>query len=157
MADQTGRGSFDQFKTEFAQFVEREKELAKAELVPSAKSAGIGAGMFAGAGVFALHALWMLILCLALGIGWALASNTQLSPWGAFTIGFLISALISLLVALVLFKFGQSKMKQVKSPTATIAEATATFSSLVDAAQGKQPGLELVEDPDPAAPAEFIA
>ena len=148
MADPTGRSSFEEFKQEFSLFVEREKELAKAELVPAAKSAGIGAGMYTGAGLFALHALWMILLCIALGVGWLLTSFTELSPWGAFTVGFLLTALFSLLVAFVLFKVGQANIKKVKAPSATISEAKTTLSALADSAAGKGRQLRIVEDPE---------
>lgn len=123
-----------QLKAELSEFIEREKELARAELVPAAKSAGIGSGLFAAAGVFALHALWMIILCLALAVGWFLDSFTALSTWGAFTVGFLLVAVLSVLIAFILIKVGQLHMGKVKAPEATIAEAKATLSALVDAA-----------------------
>lgn len=149
MAAPDNTATFAQLREELAEFVTREKELAKAELVPAAKHAGIGSGLFAGAGIFALHALWMLILCGALGIGWLLASLTLLSPWGAFTIGFATAAIISLLIAFVLIKVGQGQLRKVKAPSATIAEAGATFSALLDAATGKRPDAELVVRPTP--------
>ena len=46
-------------KDSLSEFVAKTSELAKAELKPSAKAAGIGAGFFAGAAVFALHAIWI--------------------------------------------------------------------------------------------------
>lgn len=123
-----------QLKAELAEFMEREKELARAELVPAAKSAGIGSGLFAAAGVFALHALWMVILCLALAVGWFLDSFTALSTWGAFTLGFLLTAVLSVLIAFILIKVGQLHMSRVKAPEATISEAKSTLSALIDAA-----------------------
>ena len=47
----------------------QEVELAKAELVPAAKHAGIGGAFFGGAGMFAIHAVWMFVIALALTIG----------------------------------------------------------------------------------------
>lgn len=153
MTEPSDAGPLQEFKEQLAEFIAREKELAKAELVPAAKSAGIGAGLFAGAGVFALHALWMLLLCLALGVGWFLTSFTALSPWGGFTLGFLLTAILSLIVAFILIKVGQLNMGKVKSPDATIEEARATISSLVDAAAGRRPErLAVVEVEPPTAP-----
>ncbi len=123
-----------QFKAELSEFIEREKELARAELVPAAKAAGIGSGLFAAAGVFALHALWMVILCLALAVGWFFDTFTAIGTWGAFTLGFLLVAVMSVLIAFILIKVGQLQMGKVKSPEATIAEARTTLSALVDAA-----------------------
>lgn len=141
MTEPTSASPLQEFKDQFSEFVEREKELAKAELIPAAKSAGIGAGLYAGAGVFVLHALWMLLLCVALGVGWFLTSYTALSPWGGFTLGFLLTAVFSLLAAFILFKVGALHIQKVSAPEATIAEARATISSLVDAAAGRRPEL----------------
>lgn len=112
------------------EFLADETELAAAELKPAAKHAGIGAGFFAGASAFAMHALWMLIIAGALAIGWALVTWTPMSPWAAFTWGFVITALVSLLIGFVLIKLGQSQMKKVKKPEATIAEAKATLQAI---------------------------
>lgn len=130
--------AFQEFRANFAEFVEREKELAKAELVPAAKHAGIGGALFGGAGMFAIHALWMFIIALALTIGWLLDSFTALSTWGSFTIGFFACVVVSLLIAFILFKIGSAQFRRVKAPEGTIAEAGATMSALVDAITGKR-------------------
>src|SRR3954466_8874277 len=49
-----------------------EIELAKAELGEKAKSAGIGAGMFGGAGLFGLYALGALTVAAILGLATAI-------------------------------------------------------------------------------------
>lgn len=130
--------TFEQIRTSLSEFVSRETELAKAEIIPAAKHAGIGSGFFAGAGAFAFHALWMLIIAAALAIGWLLDSVTALSTWGSFTLGFVITAIFSLLVAFILIKLGQGQLRKVKAPEATIAEAKATLTAVMDAASGKQ-------------------
>ena len=135
--------TFQQVRTSLAEFVSKETELAKAELVPTAKQAGIGSGMFAGAGAFALHALWMIIIAIALAIAWLLNSVTVLGPWGSGTIAFVITAVFSLLVAFILVKLGQSRFKKVGAPEATIAEAKATFTAISDAIGGHGPEREL--------------
>lgn len=134
-----------------SEFVATESELAAAELKPAAKHAGIGSGMFAGAGTFALHALWMLIIAFALAIGWILDSFTALGPWGAFTLGFVIAAVISLLIAFVLVKIGQAQMKKVKKPEATIAEAKATLQAIAASLgriKGEPEGTEVIRADD---------
>lgn len=128
--------TFQQVRTSLAEFVSKETELAKAELVPSAKQAGVGSGMFAGAGVLALHALWMIIIAISLAIAWLLNSLTVLGPWGSGTIAFIITAVFSLLLAFVLVKLGQSRFKKVSKPDATIAEAKATLTAITDAISG---------------------
>jgi len=55
--------------------VQQEVELAKAELSAKGKRAGIGAGMFGGAGLFGLFAFATLTACLILALSEAMA------PW----------------------------------------------------------------------------
>ena len=75
-------------------FVARETELAKAELVPAAKQAGFGSAFVAAAVTFLLHSLWMLVIVLALALSW-LMSLTGLNTVGCLTLGFLAAALLS--------------------------------------------------------------
>ena len=135
--------TFRQVRASLAEFASKEAELARAEVVPAAKNAGFGSGMFAGAGVFALHALWMIIIAISLAIAWLLNSVTALGPWGSGTIAFVITAVFSLLIAFVLVKLGQSRFKKVAKPEATIAEAKATFTAIGDALSGHGPEKEL--------------
>ncbi len=130
------RTTVQRIREGLTQFVAAETELAKAEVVPAAKHAGIGSGLFAGAAAFLGHALWMLIIALALAIGWLLDSVTGLSTWGAFTLGFVITAVISIIIAAILALIGKSQIKKVRKPEATIAEAKATMSALADAVSG---------------------
>lgn len=136
MANPDTGATFQQLRTSLTEFVSKETELAKAEVVPAAKQAGIGSGLFAGAGAFAFHALWMIIIAIALGIAWLLNSVTVLGPWGSGTIGFLTTAIFSLLIAFVLIKLGQSRFRKVSKPEATIAEARATLTAIGDAVTG---------------------
>lgn len=131
--------TLQQVRNSLAEFVSKEMELAKAEVVPSAKQAGVGSGLFAGAGVLALHALWMIIIAISLAIAWLLNSVTALGPWGSGTIAFVITAVFSVLVAFVLVKLGQSRFKKVTKPDATIAEAKATLTAISDAISGDSP------------------
>ena len=75
------------------QLVRDEVALAKAELVPAAKNGGMGAGLFAGAGYFAISA--MSVLYLAAGFGLA-----ELFDWGVW-LGLLVVG-----IALVLSGIG---------------------------------------------------
>ena len=122
-----------EIKDAVADFVAKESELAAAELKPAAKAGAIGAGFFAGAALFAFHAVWMLVIVVALAIGLLLHAVTPRGPWASFTLGFLASVLFSLLVAGVLFTLGRGKFSQVKKPEATLAEAKATLDAVVDA------------------------
>lgn len=137
-----------EIKDAVSDFVAKEAELASAELKPSAKAAGIGAGFFGGAAIFAFHALWMLVILIALAIGLLLHSVTPIGPWGSFTLGFLASVLISVLIAGILFTLGRGKFSQVKKPEATISEAKATLDAVVDAIASRGKGTEVTVKPD---------
>ena len=136
-----------EIKDAVSDFVAKESELAAAELKPSAKAAGIGTGFFAGAAIFLFHALWMLVIVVALAIGLLLHSVTPMGPWGAFTLGFLATVVFSVLVAGVLFTLGRGKFTQVKKPTATISEAKATLDAVVDAIASRGKGSDVVIKP----------
>lgn len=134
-------------KDAVSDFVARESELAAAELKPAAKAAGIGAGLFAGAAVFAFHAIWMLVILIALAVGLLLYAVTPLGPWGSFTLGFLISMLVSVAAALVLALLGRNRFRRVKKPDATIAEAKATLDAVVAAVTARKPGADVTIRP----------
>src|SRR5437764_10856774 len=80
---QQGRSSADgdrsvaelarQLSDQTTALVRKEVELAKAELQVKAKKAGIGAGMFGGAGIFGLYALGALTACAILALATAVA------------------------------------------------------------------------------------
>lgn len=133
------------------EFAARETELAKAELVPSAKNAAIGGGMFGTAGVFALHALWMLLIAGALTVGWAFDTFTALGTWAAFIWGFVTVAVISLAIAAILGLIGRTKFRQVKKPEATIAELQATIQALTGTLKKDEPKARTLQPETPDA------
>jgi membrane protein implicated in regulation of membrane protease activity len=96
-------------------------ELAKTELMPSAKNAGIGAGMFGAAGYFGINALTLLYIAAALGL-----VALGVAPWLAFV----IVAAVLLLVAAVLALIGYTRVKKVKSPERTIAQAQESVAEI---------------------------
>ena len=106
--------------------VQDEIELAKAELVPSAKKAGIGAGLLGGAGYFGINGLTLLYVAAALGL-YALG----LSLW----LSFLIVAVVLLLIAAVLGLIGLRNVKKVKGPDRTIAQAKTSVADIKAAIQ----------------------
>ncbi len=69
-----------------ATLVRKELQLAQLELQEKGKRAGIGAGLFGGAGVIALYGVGVLIACAVIGLG------TVMEQW-----------LAALVVAVVLF------------------------------------------------------
>src|SRR5947199_10281761 len=62
-----------QLSEQTSRLARQEVELAKAELAVKGKRAGLGAGMFGGAGVFGFYALGALVAAAILGLGTALA------------------------------------------------------------------------------------
>jgi uncharacterized membrane protein YqjE len=86
--------------------VRQELELAKLELTEKGKRAGIGVGMFGGAGVVGLYAVGALTACLILALA------TAMTAWLAA----LIVAVVYGAVAGVLALSGKSKVQQAAPP-----------------------------------------
>jgi uncharacterized membrane protein YqjE len=84
--DSTGE-LIKQLSQDLSTLVRQELELARAELTEKGKKAGMGAGMFGGAGVFALGAFGALtatlILLLAEGMDAWVAALIVTAVWGA--------------------------------------------------------------------------
>jgi uncharacterized membrane protein YqjE len=95
-----------QLSQETTQLVHQELELAKAELQQKGKQAGAGAGMFGGAGALGLAALGALTACFILALA------TVMPAWLAA----LIVAVVYGIIAFVLVKQGQAKLKQATPP-----------------------------------------
>jgi uncharacterized membrane protein YqjE len=95
-----------QLSQETTQLVHQELELAKAELQQKGKQAGAGAGMFGGAGALGLAALGALTACFILALA------TVMPAWLAA----LIVAVVYGIIAFVLLKQGQAKLKQATPP-----------------------------------------
>lgn len=142
MADNVTR-----IKEQLGVFLDKETELAKAELVPAAKKAGIGSGMFVVALAFVLHAVWMFVIALAALLAW-LISLTGLSTALSIVLGFLAAMLISLIFAAVFAALGWGNFKKVKAPKATIAEFKATVGAITDGwARREDPSMP-IKSPD---------
>jgi membrane protein len=86
--------------------VRQELELAKAELTVKGKQAGIGAGMFGGAGLFALYGVGALIACAIIALA------TAVTPWLAA----LIVAVVLLAAAGVLALAGRARTARAVPP-----------------------------------------
>lgn len=112
--------------------IKGEIDLAKAELVPQAKGLGIGAGLLAGAGVFAVIALNALFFAIAfaysaifwVALGWA--------PPFAIALGFVCAMLTYLLIAAPLALIGLKKIK-FQQPKATIENGKKAVNSITHA------------------------
>jgi uncharacterized membrane protein YqjE len=92
--------------SETTRLVHQELELAKAELTQKGKQAGAGAGLFGAAGAIALAALGALTAC------FILALNAVMPAWLAA----LIVAVVYGIIAFVLVKQGQAKLKAAGPP-----------------------------------------
>jgi Putative Actinobacterial Holin-X, holin superfamily III len=126
MADQAVGDIIKGITDDVKLLVRDEVELAKAELIPSAKNAGIGAGMFGAAGYFAICALSVLYFAAAFGL-----VALGLAEWLAF----LIVGGALLVLAGLLALIGVTRIKKIKGPERTIAEAQKTVTDLSAAAK----------------------
>lgn len=95
---------FSSFADHFSTLMRQELALAKAEATDTAKKAGTGAGMFAGAGV----AAFFLLMFLSLALMWALGSVIHLG-WAA-----LIVAGIWAIALAVLAVIGKNRFNDMK-------------------------------------------
>lgn len=86
--------------------VRQELELAKLELTEKGKRAGIGAGMFGGAGIVGLYAVGALTACLILALA------TAVTGWLAALIVAVVYAAAAGMLALT----GKSKVQQAVPP-----------------------------------------
>ena len=95
-----------QLSEETTRLVHQELERAKAELQQTGRQAGMGAGLFGGAGALGLAALGALTAC------FILALNAIMPAWLAA----LIVAVVYGIVAFVLVKQGQARVKRATPP-----------------------------------------
>jgi uncharacterized membrane protein len=95
-----------QLSEQTSRLARQEVELAKAELAIKAKRAGIGAGMFGGAGIFGLYAAGALIADAVLALA------TAITAWLAA----LIVAVVLAAIAGALALQGKAKVEQATPP-----------------------------------------
>jgi len=105
-------------------------ELAGAEIKPAVKGLGAGSGLFAGAGFFAYTALKILGLALGFLLAWVFWAAAGLSMLMSLFLGFVIIAILTLVVVMVAITMGKRQFKHVHAPTATIAEIKATLGAM---------------------------
>lgn len=120
--------TLNQITADIRTIVRAEIELAKAEVVPGAKRAGLGAGLFVVAGVFVLIAVNVLFICL--GFAFANLFWEHTSPIGAFGFGFLCAAGVYLLLAAAFALVGLANVKKLRKPEAAIAQAEKTLAAV---------------------------
>ena len=102
--------------------IQGEVELAKQELVPSAKNAGAGAGLFSGALYFVLNALILLFIAGALFIWQWLDLPIALA--------FVIMAGVLVVLAGILGLIGFTRVRKVKGPERAIAQGQQTADTV---------------------------
>lgn len=125
-------------------------ELAKVEMMPKVKSAGIGAGLIGVAGYLALMAATLLFICGGLALT-ALYDQLVGIVW-AFTLGFLTMAVILLVLAAILALIGKNKL-QITGPEATVAQAGRSVEAVTGAIdQGQANVRAIVAGTDRTAP-----
>jgi uncharacterized membrane protein YqjE len=95
-----------QLSEQTATLVRQELELARVELTEKSKKAGLGAGMFGGAGVLGLYAVGALTACLILAL------SRAIEGWLAA----LVVAVAFAALAGVLALTGKSKVQQAVPP-----------------------------------------
>ncbi len=110
--------------TDLSTLMRQEVALAKAELSQSAKQAGKGAGMLAGAGV-AGH---MVLLFISIALWWGIGDKTG-HGWSA-----LIVAVIWAIIAAVLAARGRKEMKNVTG----VPRTTDTVKKIPSAVAGNE-------------------
>jgi preprotein translocase subunit Sss1 len=123
--------------------VRGEIELAKAELIPQAKRAGIGAGLFGAVGYLGLSA--MAVLFSTIGFAWAIGFQAwfHLDLLPALFWGFLTDTVTILLLAGVLALIGKAQLT-FSEPKATITQAEASVTAVKDAVErGKDEVAEM--------------
>ena len=132
MADQPAVGDvIKDIVADIRTIVRGEIDLAKAEVVPGAKKAGLGVGLFVGAGVIGLLVINALFRCL--GFAFSAIFWPHFQPVGAFALGFLCAAGVYLIIALIVALIGFKNVKKAKKPEAAIREAQTTKNSVEQA------------------------
>lgn len=117
-------------KQDAPQMLKDNVELAKAEMIPAAKAAGIGSGMFGGAGFFALRGLALLFYAAVFAVAMMFNQLVGKSALTSLALAFLIVGIVVLLIAVVLALIGKGQFKKVKAPQATVDEFKANLAAL---------------------------
>jgi hypothetical protein len=106
-----------QLSEQTSRLARQEVELAKAELAVKGKRAGLGAGMFGGAGVFGFYALGVLRAAAVLGLATAVAA------WlSALIIGAVLAGIAGLLALQGKAKVGQATPPVPEAATESVKE-----------------------------------
>ena len=142
MADQTDIADvIKNIQADVTAIVRGELELAKAELMPQAKAAGIGAGLFTVAAVVGITGLTVLLLGLSFWLSFGFQTWFQLDLLPSLAWGFATIAVLFFLVAGAIALVGKSQLK-FTGAKATTASTEATVAAVKGAVES---GLDDVE------------
>ncbi len=108
-----------QITADVRSIVADEIALVKAEIKPTVRRVGFGAGMFGAAGYFAVSATIILWLTMAAGFAWMYASITSLSPFASVFFGTLTAFFVMLIIAGLFVIFGARSFSRIKAPERT--------------------------------------
>jgi hypothetical protein len=143
MAEQTDIAEvIKNIQADVTAIVRGEIELAKAELMPQAKAAGIGAGLFTVAGVIGLTGLTVLLLGFSFWLSFGYQTWFHLDILPSLAWGFATIAILFFLVAAVVALLGKNQLK-FTGAAATAASTEATVAAVKGAVTA---GLEDVQE-----------
>ena len=134
------------------------KELAGAQIKPSVKHVGVGAGMMGGTAALGLAGLRFFVLALAFLVSW-LFSLIGLSVLFCLFLGFVVAMLVAFGLAGVLALKGVGQFKKVSGPKDALEQLSTTMA---DVSQAVSAGSDIAvagpprragDDADEAAPA----
>lgn len=117
-------------KTEATRLFSGIRELARTEIGPSAKHAGIGGGMLGAAAVLGIGMLWLLLFVVGLWLSVLFSKIFDLGVLVSLGWGFTTMLVVAILIVAVFALIGLTQVKQVKMPEATIAETKASLAAL---------------------------
>jgi hypothetical protein len=132
MAEQDLAGIIKDIQTNVRAIVKGEIDLVKAELIPQAKTAGIGAGLLGAAAYLGITAATLLFVALAFLLSLGFMTWFQLPILGAAAWGFGLIAVLLMLVAGLLALIARQRMVFTK-PERSIKQAEQTGAFLGDA------------------------
>ena len=143
MADQTDIAEvIKNIQADVTAIVRGELELAKAELMPQAKAAGIGAGLFTRAAVIGLTGLTVLLLGFSFWLSFGFQTWFALDILPSLAWGFATIAVLFFLVAGVAALIGKNQLKFTGAKE-TAASTDATVAAVKGAVAA---GLEDVQE-----------
>lgn len=135
MAEQDLAGIIKDIQDDVRTIVKGEIDLVKAELVPQAKHAAVGGGLFGAAAYLAITAGTLIFLALSFLLSLGFVEWFELPLFGGAAWGFGIMAVLVLLIAGVLVLIGRKQLVFTR-PERSISQAEETKQVLGDAVKG---------------------